>query len=690
MRIDESITINAVPSCVWEHVADPSGYAEWMEGVTRFDPADARRAPARGARYAMLMKVGSVEVGGVVEITEFEVCKDLAWHSVSGLDQRGRIRLREIQRGCTRATLRLSYQTPGGVWGLIADRLSGVAVRRSVVQTLETLRERCVPDTEAGESRRPDPVAFLRSQLMAARVLADAGVLRPSRPDRLVAAALALQRWGLTIPGGFIASASRYPEAVAVIDDHEQVTFAELDRRSNAIANGLYGIGIREGDRVGLLCRNHARFAESLIALSKLGADVLLLNTGLAAPELRDVLHREAADAVIHDGEFTQTIGDAVARKRRIVAWTETGRTNATTLLKLRDTADSSEPRPPERPSKITILTSGTTGAPKGASRSQPNSADPIVGILSRIPLRSGGTTLMAAPLFHAWGLAHLGLAIVLSSTLVLQRRFDPEETLAAVQREQADALIAIPVMLHRILELPKRVRSRYDTSSLRVVAVSGSALPVQLADAFMGEYGDILYNLYGSTEVAAAAIATPEDMREAPGTVGRPPFGTVVRLLDERGHDVSSGGTGRIFVGNDLLFEGYTQGESGTSVDGLVSTGDMGCFDDEGRLFIVGRSDDMIVSGGENVYPREIEELLLQHPGVNDVAVVGVSDDEWGQRLSAFVVRRGRLSEGEVKRHVRAHLARYKVPRDVQFVDQIPRSATGKVVKAELARTPS
>jgi fatty-acyl-CoA synthase len=275
----------------------------------------------------------------------------------------------------------------------------------------------------------------------------------------------------------------------------------------------------------------------------------------------------------------------------------------------------------------------------------------------------------------------------VLSSRVVLQRRFDAEQVLAAVEQHEVDALIAVPVMLRRIVELPASVRRRYDTSSLRVVAVSGSALPPGLALSFMDAFGDILYNLYGSTEVAVATIATPAELRTAPGTAGRPPFGTVLRLLDESGRDVEAGSRGRIFVGNDLLFEGYTDGQDGTTaMNGLWETGDIGHIDAEGLLYIDGRSDDMIVSGGENVFPAEVEALLLAHPEVADAAVIGVSDEEWGSRLCAFVVRRRRrLTEDAVKRHVRSRLARYKVPRDVVFVEEIPRSPTGKVVKAGL-----
>jgi fatty-acyl-CoA synthase len=223
------------------------------------------------------------------------------------------------------------------------------------------------------------------------------------------------------------------------------------------------------------------------------------------------------------------------------------------------------------------------------------------------------------------------------------------------------------------------------------VIALSGSALSPALAAQAIEVFGPVLYNLYGSTEVAWAAIATPEDLREAPGTVGKPPRGTIVKLFDEEGREVPTGETGRIFVANEMLFEGYTGGGSKDVIDGLMATGDVGHFDEAGRLFVDGRDDEMIVSGGENVFPQEVEELLGHHDAVADVAVLGVEDEEFGQRLKAVVVKRdgADLDDGDVRDYVKKHLARYKVPRDVEFVDELPRNATGKVLKRELSKPP-
>ena len=526
----------------------------------------------------------------------------------------------------------------------------------------------------------------VRHHLDVMRVLVTSGVLTPTRPDWLVATGRVIRTWGPNIAGGYTASAARYGDAVAIVDESGTLTFAEVRQRTNAIARGLRETGVTEGSSVGVLCRNHRGFIEASIAVSKLGAHVLYLNTGFAGPQLAEVLEREGATAVVYDGEFADIV-EACAGDRALVVAAHDGLTPQATLDQLAEKHDTAELTPPAKAGRVVILTSGTTGPPKGAARGTPKGLGAAAALLSRIPLKARETTVIAAPLFHSWGLAHLTLGTALGSTVVLQRRFDPEGTLRMISDNDATTLVVVPVMLQRILALPDDVVARYDTSTLRVVAASGSALTGELAGEWMDRFGDNLYNLYGSTEVAWATIATPADLRAAPGTAGNPPLGTVVKIVDDKDREVPAGTTGRIFVGNELQFEGYTGGGSKAMLDGLMSVGDLGHFDEEGRLFVEGREDDMIVSGGENVFPGEVEDLLARHPAVADVAIVGVDDKEFGKRLKAFVVKApdASLTEDEVKDHVKRHLARYKVPRDVEFLDELPRNATGKVLRREL-----
>ena len=533
---------------------------------------------------------------------------------------------------------------------------------------------------------RLEPVAYKFDTL---RRIAESGLLGPAMPDRLLKAGIALWRFGATPAAACAASAARYPEARAIIDERGQVTFAELHLRTNALAHALSDRGVNEGDNVALLARNHRGFVEATVACSKLGANMLYLNTGFAGPQIADVVKREQAACVICDDEFTGLIGDAVEKDRRFVAWVGDAEEPPSdpTLEDLIAKGDASDVIAPAQHGRQTILTSGTTGTPRGASRGAPTGLDPLGAILSKIPLRARGVTADAAPLFHSWGYSHLLLALALSSTLVLRRRFDPLTTLEDIETHKVDTLIVVPVMLQRMLDLgPEEIR-RHDHSSLRVLALSGSALPAPLARHGLDAFGDVLYNLYGSTEVAWATIATPKDLRAAPGTTGRPPRGTVVKLFDEHGTEVAPGERGRIFVGNEMLFDGYTGGGNKDMIDGLMATGDVGYFDKDGRMFVEGRDDDMIVSGGENVFPAEIEELLMRHEKITEAAVIGVPDEKFGARLKAIVVARNgaKLSEAEVREYVRDNLARYKIPRDVEFVDELPRNTTGKVLKREL-----
>ena len=517
--------------------------------------------------------------------------------------------------------------------------------------------------------------------------LTRAGIVHPERPDHLWHTARALLRYGTTPAAGYTAAARIHPDEPALIDELGTVSFKEVDERTNALAHALAADGVEAGDGIALMCRNHRGWIDTVVACSKLGANALFLNTAFSGPQLTDVVKREKPKAIVYDFEFAEVLADAGRRRKRYVAWhePEDGKANDPRLEDLIARGDNAPLNPPDEQGRAIILTCGTTGTPKGASRSMPKSIDPIASLLSVIPLRAREKTMIAAPLFHAWGFAQWALGISLASTVVLKRKFDEEATLSLTAQHECSALVVVPVMIQRILELEDEVLDRYDLSKVRAVPVSGSALPGSISDRWMDHFGENLYNLYGSTEVAWATIATPRDLREAPGTAGKPPRGSVVKIYDEDGKPVPAGETGRIFVGNDVQFEGYTGGGNKDEIDGLLSSGDVGHFDKAGRLFIDGRDDDMIVSGGENVFPAEVEDLLMGHENVADVAVFGVEDEKFGQRLKAVIVKKGDLTGKQVQDYVKKNLAGYKSPRDVEFVDELPRTSTGKVLKREL-----
>ena len=333
------------------------------------------------------------------------------------------------------------------------------------------------------------------------------------------------------------------------------------------------------------------------------------------------------------------------------------------------------------------MLTSGTTGTPKGAPRQESGTIDALGALFDRVPFRVRETFYVAPPFFHALGFVTMNLALNLGCRVVARRRYDPEAFLATLEEERINVVTVVPAMLQRAFDLGDDVVHGHDTSSLRIVFCGGAQLPGPTATKALELFGDVLYVLYGSTEVAYASISVPADHHAAPATVGRVCIGTKVRLLDDNGRDVPPGQPGRIFVANGVEFGGYTDGRTKEVIDGVMSSGDVGHFDSAGRLFIDGRDDDMIVSGGENVFPQEVEELLMGRDDVIDVAVVGVDDEQFGQRLRAVVVTAAGTepSKQEIRDHVKQNLARYKVPRDVVFVDELPRNATGKILKREL-----
>ncbi|WP_307868374.1 AMP-binding protein [Umezawaea beigongshangensis] len=513
--------------------------------------------------------------------------------------------------------------------------------------------------------------------------LVRAGVVRPMRPDRLAGVLAGYWRWDVTVAWGYATGAARHPERLALVDDLGPLTYAEVDERTTRLAHGLAGLGVGAGTRVAVLCRNHRGFVETVTACVKIGAHSVLLNTGLSATQIATVLREQEVVVLVADDEFQPLLTAVDGAVHRITAWAD-GPTDATTLERLIDRSPATAlPRRPPR-GRMVVLTSGTTGAPKGARRPEPAGLGPAASLLSRIPLRAGEVAAVPAPLFHTWGLAAFQICLVLGATLVLRRRFDPEQTLADVREHRCGALFVVPVMLQRLLEEADRPA----LPSLRVVASSGSALSPPVARRCLDELGPVLYNLYGSTEVSWVSIARPGELRSFPGTAGVPPRGTRLEILDENGERVPPGDTGRIFVANEMLFDGYTDGSAKEVRDGLVATGDLGYRNASGLLFVAGRDDEMIVSGGENVHPGEVEDLLAGLPGVREVAVVGVPDEQFGHRLAAYVVREpGAELDGEaVREHVREHLARFSVPREVAFLDALPRNATGKVLKRELA----
>ena len=483
--------------------------------------------------------------------------------------------------------------------------------------------------------------------------------------------------WGPGIGSMVAAAALRYPSRVAVIDQTDQLDYRALDSRATTLAVEFRK---RAGSgTVGILCRNHCGFVLAQVAAERAGVDLVMMSTALPAPKLAEVLGRERVTVLVADQEFRPLIDESGAAVLVVPAESD----EAGSVWDL-----SSGRRfcaPPSRRSRLVLLTSGTTGPPKGAQRVNraPRLGD--VGLMSIIPYRVGDTYYVAPPLFHAWGLGQATSALGTASTLILRRKFDAAETLALMATTEIDVLAVVPLMLRRMLH------AEADTGEIkrpRIVASSGNVLSGTLATEWMDRFGDNLYNLYGSTEAAIGTIAGPVELRSAPGTVGRPPRGVTLTILDERGMPMPVGEYGRVFLSSSLQFRGYTDGSDGERSGTLLATGDLGYVDTEGLLHINGRANDMIVTGGENVFPSRVEEVLDRLPDVEQSAVVGVDDEEYGQRVVAFVVARdGRSIDTEALRSAAAQeMQSFMVPREVVVVDALPMTTTGKVIRHRLA----
>lgn len=521
----------------------------------------------------------------------------------------------------------------------------------------------------------------------ALKIFRRIGMLRPVLPHRLLGAGLQLVKWGPGLPSGVNAAASRFPHQPAIIDDAGEITWTELAAQINQLTQALKDRGVRPGDSIALLARNHRYLVVSMVAVMQLGGRVLLLNTMASRSQLAELARREDASLVIVDQEFLDVAGD-VDRSLLALGWAdEDAPDDLPTVAGMLEGQPTSAHSKPDRHGQIIIFTSGTTGLPKGARREEPKDLKPLLAFFGAIPYRGNSTVVLAAPLFHSWGLLNFGFGLSTAPTYVLRRRFDPVQVLRDIEEHRAQVLVVVPLMMQRMVDVDPEIVRSTDVSSLRITATSGSALAGELANRYMDMFTDSVYNFYGATETGWVTIASPADLRAAPGTAGVPPFRTTVRILGPDGREVPQGETGTIHVGNDMPFGGYTDGNTKDFADGLMSTGDVGHFDENGRLFVSGRDDDMIVSGGENVFPRELEDALVEHPDIADVYVTGIPDETFGQVLAAYVVVKdgATLSEQDVRAYAKAHVARFAVPGRTAFVDELPRNPTGKVMKRDL-----
>jgi acyl-CoA synthetase (AMP-forming)/AMP-acid ligase II/NAD(P)-dependent dehydrogenase (short-subunit alcohol dehydrogenase family) len=661
----------SLPPLRWSaYIASKAAFETWLAGVAPEVRADGVRTTSIHLQLVRSPMLGPFKM----------------WRYLPGMSS-------EEAAGIVARAIVQRPRTIAPLWGRLAAAAGDLA-QAPLELALAGYVRRTNPDARRRATARSSS-GIPGAALGSLGTIAGAGVLRLVRPDRMARALLALRRYGPGPGSGTAFAAELYGDRPGLFDERGSMTFGELDREVRALAAALHSeLGLAGSDRVAIMCRNHRGFVQAAAAASRLGCDLVPLNNDFAAVQLGEVLEREGVTAAVHDDEFAGLFDESGFAGRRIAAWHDRDVSGPTVDALIATGAELPAAPDPVEPGRIITLTSGTTGTPKGASRNvSPLAMAPmaIAGLLDlgriRPVPRSGEPIVVAPPLFHLFGYLGMMAGLAFGSPMVLRRRFDAEGTLGQIEQTGAGVLLAVPTMLKRIIDLPVEVRDRYDAGSLRMLLSGAAPLAPELAEAVMEQFGPILYNGYASTEVGSGTLATPADLRAAPGTVGRPIAGTRVRILDDAGRELPNGETGRIFVGSPMLFEGYTGGGNKETIDGMMSTGDVGHFDQVGRLFIDGRDDEMIVSGGENVFPQEIEDVLLAHEAVADAAVVGVADEDFGQRLSAFVVPKegASLAEEELGPYVGRRLARYKVPREFTLVEELPRTATGKLRRRQL-----
>ncbi|MFE6921744.1 AMP-binding protein [Nocardia sp. NPDC057663] len=679
--IDVTADFTIARQSLWDVLLDPQSYPRMFTGIGSCD-----RVERPDGSVVWQVRVGSAAAG--IETHEFVLVIGRWYESFElrspALGSFASVRLRGDEQ---RTRLDITLFAAARVHPLLGERSNSTVtdwVKAGLRRTADVIagtRSSVVVNAER---------SLLRRNAGVARSIAATGLMRPE-PISIMKQLRSLSKWGFNLAGGYAAGAAHAPDRLALIDPRGTRTFAEVDARSTALAGAMHTLGLRAGDAIGLLSRNHAGMVETMVAAGKLGVDVALLNAGLSGRRIEEIVQRHRLSAVFVDGPLETLIrylhGD-VPRYTTDDLPPDPDRTTVDGLI-----AWGRNDFPvPAHPGRLIVLTSGTSGSPKGARRPHAKGFGTIAALLSRIPLRVEEVMLIPAPLFHTWGLAGLQLSTALRATVVLTAGFDALDCLRAIVQHRITTLIVVPTMVERLLDVPGEVRASFDLSSLQHVVSCGAPLAGATVLRFLDTFGDVLYNVYGSTEVSWASVATPADLRVSPTTAGRPPLGTRVAVLGPDLRPVPVGATGHIFVANHMLFDGYVNAAPPEEADGMLDTGDLGYLDAAGRLFVAGRDDEMIISGGENVFPRPVEEALANLPQITEVAVVGVPDREFGQRLAAFVVKRegAGLDSDMVRTYIRNRLSRFSVPRDVTFLNALPRGETGKILKRVLVRPES
>ena len=491
----------------------------------------------------------------------------------------------------------------------------------------------------------------------------------------------------MNLADNLVQSAAEHGDRVAIKLDDVELTYAQLDAAASGIANLLRERGVEAGDRVGIMLPNVPYFPVAYYGVLKLGGVVVPMNVllkkrevgfYLSDPEAKALFawhdFAEAAEAgaeeagtdliLVKPGEFEQLVGE----HEHVFETVD------------RDDDDTA----------VILYTSGTTGTPKGAELTHSNLSRNVAAFSEFTGIDETGVVLGALPLFHSFGqTCGLNASVKAGACLTLIPRFDPGKALEIIQRDKVTVFEGVPTMYAAMLNHPGR--DSFDTSCLELCASGGSAMPVEVMRTFEEAFGCKVLEGYGLSETSPVASFNHPDRERKPGSIGTPIAGVEMKVVDDDGNEVAQGEPGEIVIRGHNVMKGYWNRPEATAEsitkDGWFHTGDMATVDEEGYFFIVDRKKDLIIRGGYNVYPREIEEVIYEHPAVREVAVVGVPHDELGEEIGAAIaLKEGETAtEDEIRQHVKDQVAAYKYPRVVWFVEELPKGPTGKILKREI-----
>ena len=545
----------------------------------------------------------------------------------------------------------------------------------------------------------------LRSRLDRAvffsKVIRASKVVQPVRPARVAQFVRGARQTKLGPHLAIMFHGAAHPDREAIVEYGDQgvrrLTWGELDALINRLAHTLVARGVRGGSRVALMLPNGIEYLIAQQALARLGGLAVQIGYRLKPSEIAYILGNAEPTATIVDAQYLDAMRDARQQSGKggpLLAVGGNGNLGEAEDWD-RALAASSPDMPPRTRGGdgggVIVYTSGTTGKPKGATRSwRKTGFESVADMIYQVGMRADDRHLVVCPLYHSAAPAFVAIMQSLGATVVLQNHFDPEQCLEIIQKERITCTLMVPTMLIRLCALPPETIRKYNTSSLRWVMSAAAPLTTEAARRFMDTFGPILWNFYGATETGLVTMAGPRDHTSRPGTIGRALRGNDIRLLDDHGRDVPPGQIGELYARNSTLISGYHGNAEATSSaqrEGFFSVGDCGRVDADGYYYLESRKSDMVISGGVNIYPREIEDHLSTHPAILECAVIGVPDPEWGETLRAFVVLRNgaKLSEIEVIDYCRKELADFKRPRKVTFMAELPRNPTGKILKREL-----